>query len=174
MSIRNPPILPDLLAPGLDVIFVGAAPSYWAARTGHYYDGPRNRFWLLLHEAGFTPALIRPEDDATILRYGVGLTAIFPHLVSTANSLLPEPSEEDREYLRTRLIDLSPRFVCYNGRDVYRMCAGEEASRWGLLPDDLGPSRQFVLHSSSGRADRWGADRLYLWRVLKRLIDLEE
>ena len=166
-------ILPDFLAPGLDVILVGAAPSYWAARTGHYYDGPRNRFWQLLHQVGFTPRLLRPEEDSTILQFGIGLTAIFPHLVSTANSLLPEPSEEDRRQLRTKLIDLAPRFVCYNGRDVYRMFGGEEPDRWGLQPDALGSARQFVVHSSSGRADRWGADRLYLWRELKRLIDLE-
>lgn len=164
-------LLPEILSPGLDVIFVGAAPSYAAAASGHYYAGPRNRFWQLLHQAGFTPRRLEPEEDALALRYGIGLTAILPGCISTDNSLLPMPTDAVRRRLFARLAECAPRVICYNGRDVYRMCHGVDAPCWGLQQDALGAALQFVVHSSSGRADRWGADRLFLYRELRALID---
>lgn len=165
------PLLPDILAPGLDVIFVGAAPSLKAATTGHYYPGPRNRFWQLLYQAGFTPRQLRPEEDSSVLAYGIGLTAVFPHLISVDNTLLPAPTDEERARLRAKFLHYAPRLICYNGRDVYRLCHGEDAPRWGLQPRCLGVSEQFVVHSTSGRADRWGAERLFLFRSLRDFIE---
>lgn len=173
MPTEHPALLPEILAPGLDVIFVGAAPSVAAAMSGHYYAGGRNRFWQLLHQAGFTPELLAAEEDDRALEFGIGLTAILPGHISTSNDLLPPPSEAERAALRERLLRLAPRFVCYNGRDVYRMCHGDDPPGWGLLPEPLGISQQFVVYSSSGRADRWGADRLYLYHELKRLVDAD-
>src|SRR5579872_5599816 len=151
MPDRDPrmALLPDRLAPGLDVIFVGAAPSIMAATTGHYYAGARNRFWRLLFQAGFTPRELRAEEDAEVLQYGIGLTAILPGHISTSNDLLPPPTEQERTRLRERLLRCAPRFICYNGKDVYRMCYGEEAPHWGLQSERLGTSRQFVVHSTS-------------------------
>jgi hypothetical protein len=51
------------------------------------------------------------------------------------------------------------------------MIHGEPPPRWGLQRDLHGTSAQFVAHSSSGRADRWGADRLFLYRELKLLVE---
>jgi TDG/mug DNA glycosylase family protein len=166
-------LLPDILVPGLKVIFVGAAPSFKAAQTGHYYAGSRNRFWQLLHQSGFTPRQLEPEEDATLPQFGIGLTGLMRYAISTDNSRLPPPTDADRRELFGKLIHLAPRFICYNGRDVYRMCHGADAPKWGLLPMILGVSRQFVVYSSSGRADGWGAERLYLYRELRRLLDEE-
>jgi double-stranded uracil-DNA glycosylase len=176
-SVQEPekqPILADMLAPGLDVIFVGAAPSYYAAATGHYYDGPTNRFWQLLHQAGFTPRRLNPDEDNLVLDYGIGMTAIHKYVASSANHHLPPPTDDDRTVLREKLLRYAPRFICYNGKDVYRMCFGVDAPRWGLQREKLGNSHQFVVHSTSGRADGWGADRLHLFRELKELIDQDE
>jgi double-stranded uracil-DNA glycosylase len=171
MEVIRAKLLPDYLAPDLDVIVVGAAPSFAAASSGHYYAGGRNRFWLLLHQSGFTPRTLDPEEDSTILDYGLGLTAILPGHISTDNSRLPPPSDHERTELLEKLRRRRPRYICYNGRDVFRMVFGEEPDGWGLQREQLGESRQYVVHSSSGRADRWGADRLFLWRELKRLVD---
>jgi len=164
------PILPDLLAPGLDVIFVGAAPSHSAAATGHYYAGPTNKFWLLLHQAGFTPRRLRAEEDAEVLRYGVGLTDMFKHTSSSGNHLLPPPTESLRERLRAKLLANAPRWICYNGKDVYHLATGHICPDWGEQEKRIGDSRVFVVHSSSARADGWGRERLALYEELKRLI----
>src|ERR1051325_2489504 len=164
-------LLPDMLAHGLDVIFVGAAPSYYAAETGHYYAGPRNRFWQLLHQSGFTPYQLLETEDFKVLENGIGLTAIFRNVASSDNTSLPEPTREHRETLRGVLLQHRPLIVCYNGKDVYRMCTGCSDCRWGLQRERLGESLQFVVHSTSGRADGWGADRLLLFKQLKALVD---
>ena len=164
------PILQDFLAPGLDVIFVGAAPSLWSERIGHYYAGPTNKFWLLLFQAGFTPRQLKPEEDSEALQYGIGLTGIFKHLSSSANHLLPVPTPELRSVLNAKLLRYAPRWVVYNGKDVYQLCTGRICLDWGEQSETLGTSRQFVVHSSSARADGWGRERLALYRELHALV----
>lgn len=159
-------LLPDILAPNLHVVFVGAAPSLWAAQEGHYYAGPRNRFWLLLYQAGFTPRPLLPEEDITLPQYGIGLTALFHHIASNANHLLPLPSPSQRDALIARLLQCAPRWVCYNGKDVYQLVTGQKCKHWGEQKQLLGRSRVFVTISSSGRADAWGQERLALYRAL--------
>jgi TDG/mug DNA glycosylase family protein len=170
---RSEPILPDILAPGLDVIFVGAAPSHSSADIGHYYAGPTNKFWLLLCQAEFTPRLLRSEEDAEVLRFGVGLTGIYKHIATSANHLLPAPTEALRAALRDKLLRYGPSFVCYNGKDVYQLATGRVCTDWGEQEERSGDSRVFVVHSSSARADFWGKERLALYRELKSLVDAE-
>lgn len=165
------PLLCDILAPGLDVIFVGAAPSLHSARAGHWYAGPTNKFWLLLHQAGFTARQLRPEEDGELLSFGLGLACVHPHLSSSANHLLPEPTATQREELTAKLLRFSPRIVCYNGKDVYKMHTGRVCLDWGEQVESIGSSRVFVVHSSSARADHWGQERLALYRELKALAE---
>jgi len=169
--LQEAPLLPDIFAPKLDVIFVGAAPSPAAAMSGHYYAGPRNRFWDLLYMAGLTPVRLNAYLDHEVLRYGIGLTAVFLDRISTANALLPKPDRHRLDDLRRQLRALKPLVVCYNGKDVCRMCTEETDPQWGELPSMLGASVQFVVPSSSGRADRWGMERLQAYRELKALVD---
>ena len=49
--------LADILAPGLRCVLVGINPGIKSAEAGHHFANPRNDFWRLLHEAGFTPRL---------------------------------------------------------------------------------------------------------------------
>ena len=66
--------LPDILAPGLSIVFCGINPGLRAATTGHHFAGRGNRFWKVLHLAGFTNEEFRPENDRQLLHYGCGLT----------------------------------------------------------------------------------------------------
>lgn len=162
--------LPDILAPNLDVIFVGAAASHTSARAGHWYAGPTNKFWLLLSQSGFTPRLLRPEEDGALLQYGLGLTCIYPELASSANHLLPAPTADRRQQLLEKLLRFQSRFLCFNGKDVYQMSTGRLCTDWGEQAEPIGTSRVFVVHSSSARADHWGTERLALYRELHALV----
>ena len=73
--LTTAPGLPDILAPGLQVVFCGLNPGVDAAAAGHHFLGRGNRFWPVLHLAGFTPHLVAPQDDASVLGFGLGLTA---------------------------------------------------------------------------------------------------
>jgi TDG/mug DNA glycosylase family protein len=67
-------MLPDILAPNLDVIFCGTAAGNRSAQLGHYYAGRGNTFWKTLVTVGLTPRLLAPEEDLMLLKYGIGVT----------------------------------------------------------------------------------------------------
>lgn len=67
-------MLPDRLAPGLQVLFCGTAAGTASATRGHYYAGPGNRFWGLLAQTGLTPRLLRPDEDHLMPGFRTGLT----------------------------------------------------------------------------------------------------
>src|ERR1700748_1051690 len=70
------PILPDLLRPGLDLVFCGTAPSPTSAARRAYYAGPGNRFWQILAESGLTPRRLAPAEYGLLPGCGIGLTDI--------------------------------------------------------------------------------------------------
>ena len=69
MAAADPPdVLPDVLGPGLRIVFCGSAAGAVSARVGAYYAGPGNRFWPTLHRVGLTPRLLAPAEFRTVLR----------------------------------------------------------------------------------------------------------
>src|SRR5947199_3275668 len=66
--------VPDVLAPGLDVVFCGINPGRVSAAAAAHFANPRNDFWRLLHDAGFTPTLLAPTEQYDALRHGIGIT----------------------------------------------------------------------------------------------------
>src|SRR3954464_11234255 len=70
------PVLPDVLVPGLKLVFCGTAPSPTSAARGAYYAGPGNRFWDILAETGLTPRRLAPEEYGLLPQFGIGLTDI--------------------------------------------------------------------------------------------------
>ena len=162
------PILPDYLGAGLDVVFIGAAPSLSSERHGHYYAGLTNKFWSLLHQSEFTPRQLRPEEDSEILDYKVGLTGLYKNTSTSAVHLLPPPSDMQRRELRRKIALSAPAWVCFNGKDTYALATGRVGMEWGEQAERFEGARIFVVHSSSARADGWGRERLALYRQLCR------
>ena len=65
---------PDILGPGLRVVFCGINPGRLSAATATNFANPRNDFWRLLHAVGFTPRLLEPREQHELLALGIGLT----------------------------------------------------------------------------------------------------
>ena len=59
--------VPDVIAPGLRVLFCGINPGLYTAAVGHHFARPGNRFWKALHAAGFTPRLLSPWEESELL-----------------------------------------------------------------------------------------------------------
>src|SRR5581483_532927 len=114
---------------------------------------------------------LRAEEDQEVVRYGIGLTGIHKYLSTSANHLLPPPTTQQRADLVAKLQFYAPRFVCFNGKDVYQMATERLCTDWGEQEEPIGSARVFVAHSSSARADFWGKERLLLYRELKSLVD---
>lgn len=156
-----------ILAPGLDVIFVGFNPSLPAWRTGHYYANPGNRFYRLLFESGLTPRLLAPDEDRTLPDHGIGAVDLLP--VPSARAELV-PAAEFRAAgpaLLARLTVLAPRTVCCNGVGVHRHLFGAAPARLGRQPDRrVGNSAVFVVPSTSGLCNGRSAARLAAFQEL--------
>jgi hypothetical protein len=82
-------MLPDYLEPDLRLVLVGTAVGEQSATRGHYYAGPGNSFWKFLHEAALTPTRLEPLDDATLPRYGIGLTDLVKSIAQSHDRDLP-------------------------------------------------------------------------------------
>src|SRR5437016_6911648 len=79
--------VPDLIAPGLKVLFVGINPSLYSAAVGHHFARPGNRFWPALHAAGFTDRLLHPSEGRLLLQSGYGITNIADPATAAADEL---------------------------------------------------------------------------------------
>jgi len=147
------PVLPDILAPGLRVVFCGTAPAEASARAGHYYAGPGNRFWRTLHDIGLTPdRVLQPGDDAMLPWYGIGLTDLAKHAVGTDDRI--DAGEFDVTGLRAKILEHNPRIVAFNGKNAARSYLGREVD-YGLQPVSIGSTEVFVLPSTSAAARRF-------------------
>src|SRR5205823_9435905 len=79
--------VPDLIAPGLRVLFCGINPGLYSAATRHHFARPGNRFWPALFAAGFTPRLLRPWEERQLLPLGVGITNLVARATASADEL---------------------------------------------------------------------------------------
>jgi TDG/mug DNA glycosylase family protein len=79
--------IPDVIRPGSAVLFVGINPGLYSAAVGHHFARPGNRFWPALHEAGFTPRLLRPQQDVELPAWGLGITNLVSRATTAASEL---------------------------------------------------------------------------------------
>lgn len=144
--------LADIITEGLDVVLCGTAPGLESDRRGHYYAGPGNAFWRLLHESGLTPVRLTPLDDAALPSYGIGLTDLARNVAQSHDKGLPY----DPPRLETLLTRYRPRWVAFTSLEAAR-AAGAYAGRRrrdvvaGEQDWLMGPSRVWALPSPSGR-----------------------
>jgi TDG/mug DNA glycosylase family protein len=157
------PILPDVLEPGLRIVFCGTAPGTASARAGAYYAGPGNRFWTILHEVGLTPVLLRPVEFTRLPEFGIGLTDIS----KTASGSDQEVGRRsfNPERLVAAIGAAGPAHLAFNGKNSARGALGRPVD-YGRQPERLGGATTWVLSSTSGAARGfWDIDP---WRELAR------
>ena len=157
-------ILPDLLAPGLDLVFCGTAVGAESARRQAYYAGPGNAFWPTLHSVGLTPRRLRPDEYRELLDYGIGLTDLAKEI--SGNDDILAHSDFDCSRLRALLARYQPRLLAFTGKRAAQQFVGRRVA-YGLLAERIGTTRLFVLTSPSGAACRyWSVEP---WAELARL-----
>ena len=79
--------VPDVIAPGLGVLFCGINPGLYTAAVGHHFARPGNRFWKVLHLAGFTDRLLSPFEETALLASGIGITNLVARATAVAAEL---------------------------------------------------------------------------------------
>ncbi|MDV7145012.1 mismatch-specific DNA-glycosylase [Tropicimonas sp. TH_r6] len=147
------PVLPDYLAPDLDIVFCGMAAGPRSAAIGHYYAGRGNRFWAILQETGLTPKRLAPEEDARVLEYGLGLTDLAKEASGVDGDLAPTAFDPDR--LRCVLDLWQPYRLAFTGRTSARIALGLKRNPPPGVCYPTGLPPVWVLPSTSGAAIRY-------------------
>jgi TDG/mug DNA glycosylase family protein len=142
--------VPDLIAQDLEVLFVGINPGLYSAATGHHFARPGNRFWPALHSSGFTPRLMKPWEEKTLLEYGIGITNLVRRATVAADELTTEELRRGRQRLARKVRRFRPRVVAVVGIGAYRIAFGRPKAVIGLQPERLGSSALWVLPNPSG------------------------
>jgi TDG/mug DNA glycosylase family protein len=145
-----PKPLPDVLAPDLDVLFVGINPSLLSAARGHHFARPGNRFWPALHLAGLTPRRLTPDEDRELPRYGLGVTNLVDRPTRTAAELAPAELHAGADALARLVAEHRPRAVAVLGVTAWRLAFRRPKAGLGLQPELVGGAATWVLPNPSG------------------------
>lgn len=168
----SPSSLPDLLGPGLDVIFCGINPGLSAAESGHHFLGRGNRFWRVLHLAGYTPEQIAPEDDSDLLQYGCGLTTAVGRATAGASELAIDEFFGAQLLLAEKIERYAPRYIAFLGKVAYAAMSHKRVVDWGPQPELFGGASVWVLPNPSGLNRSFSVDDLVCaYRELRLAID---
>ena len=166
MADPTPSAVPDVLAPGLAVVFCGINPGRVSAAAGAHFANPRNDFWRLLHDAGFTPRLLAPEEQFEALRYRIGLTNAAYRTTPGSGDLRASDFAASAGRLERLAEELHPRWLAFVGNEAYRG-AFRERPDLGEQERRLAETRLFVLPSTSpANAAVPYAERLRWFRAL--------
>ncbi|HZY33459.1 MAG TPA: mismatch-specific DNA-glycosylase [Rhodanobacter sp.] len=142
-------ILPDLLQPGLALVFCGTAAGRRSAAERAYYAHPGNLFWRALFEAGLTPRLLVPAEFPLLPRYGIGLTDLAKRHAGNDDELPRDAF--DAPALVAKIERQAPRLLAFTSKNAARSALGHAVS-YGLLDETIGDTRLVVLPSPSGQA----------------------
>lgn len=147
--------IPDVVAPGLRVLFSGINPGLWSAATGFHFARPGNRFWPTLHRSGFTPRQLRPEEQGELLDLGVGITNVAARATARADELTQEELVEGGEILREKAVRLAPSWLAVVGIGAFRTAFARADATVGPQPERIGATRVWVLPNPSGLNAHW-------------------
>jgi TDG/mug DNA glycosylase family protein len=153
-------VLPDLIRPGLQVLFCGINPGLVSAATGHHFARPGNRFWPALHRSGFTPRQLRPDEQAELLRYGAGITNMVGRASARADELTRDELEAGGRVLVDKVLRFSPRWLAVVGITAYREAFGERKAAMGRQERRIGTSGVWILPNPSGLNAHYTVDTL--------------
>ena len=149
-SSRSKQRVPDLLAPGLDLVFCGTAPSPASFKARAYYANPGNAFWPTLFAVGLTPERLAPQRYPELLSHGIGLTDLNKTEVGSDHELTP--AAMDAKSLHAKLAKYRPAAIAFTSKNAASLALGVKLPPYGRQVERLEGAVVFVLASPSGRA----------------------
>ena len=142
--------LPDVIAPGLDVLFCGINPGLYTAAVQCHFGRPGNRFWPTLHKAGFTPRQLRPDEQYELLRYGCGITNVVARATAAADELSRDELIAGARILEKKVLRYQPRVLAVVGIGAYRSAFARPRAAVGLQDAAIKSTAIWVLPNTSG------------------------
>jgi TDG/mug DNA glycosylase family protein len=148
--------IPDLVGPGIRLLFVGINPGLWTAATRTPFAHPGNRFYPALVEAGILtrmPAFARGFDDADraeLLAAGIGISNLVNRATARADELAPQELRDGARRLAEDVARWRPRVVAIVGITAYRTAFGRPRAVIGRQPESIAGAELWVVPNPSG------------------------
>ncbi|MDT8910577.1 G/U mismatch-specific DNA glycosylase [Amycolatopsis sp. PS_44_ISF1] len=147
--------VPDVLAPGLDVLFCGINPGLYSAVLGLHFARPGNRFWPALHRGGFTPRQFDPSEQHELLALKLGVTNVAERATARADELSDDELRAGGQALIAKVERAEPRWLAVLGIGAYRLAFNDPKARVGRQERRIGPTRVWALPNPSGLNAHW-------------------
>jgi double-stranded uracil-DNA glycosylase len=147
--------IPDVLAPGLDVLFCGINPGLYSGALGQHFARPGNRFWPALHRGGFTPRLYQPAEQEELLKLKLGITNVVARTTARADELTDDELRAGGKLLQAKVEQYRPRWLAVVGITAYRTAFGFPKARVGRQEHRIGETGVWVLPNPSGLNAHW-------------------
>ena len=118
--------VPDLIGPGIKLLFVGINPGLWTAATQTHFAHPVNRFYPALHATGIITRPIDPaagmtdEDRAHLIERGIGISNLVHRATARADELSKAELVEGGLRLQELVRRVRPRVVAVAGITAYK------------------------------------------------------
>lgn len=147
---------PDLVEPGVRLLFVGINPGLWTAATGTPFARPGNRFWPALVTAGILPRLpaysepLGEEDRRMIFDAGVGVSNLVARATACADELSRDELRAGAAALVERVDAWQPRAVAIVGLTAYRQGFQRPRAAAGRQEESIAGVATWVLPNPSG------------------------
>jgi double-stranded uracil-DNA glycosylase len=158
------PILPDVLQPGLRLVFCGTAAGRRSAAEGAYYAHPGNLFWRALFQSGLTSRLLAPQEFPLLPEFGIGLTDLAKRHAGNDDELPKDAF--DVPGLIAKIKRHAPGVLAFTSKNAARAVLSGIVD-YGPQSTLIGQTRTYVLPSPSGQArGHWTLDH---WVTLAKL-----
>ena len=151
----------DVLPHGLKLVFCGTALSRVSAEKRAYYANPGNQFWAALYRVGLTPHQLKPEDYASLPRYGIGLTDLCKSEYGQDAELSKDAF--DRNAFEQKILQAKPATVAFTSKRAAAEYLNKPVGNvdYGLQSQTIGETELFTLSSPSGLARRWWREDIW-------------
>ena len=141
---------PDILKRGLNVVFCGINPALTAAEAGHNFSNPNNRFWQVLHLAGFTDVRLAPAAERRLLEYGCGISAVVLRPTRRAQEISPAEFRQARGTFEAKMRHYAPRSIAFLGKRAFSAMMRAPDLAWGRYPVNFAGTMPWILPNPSG------------------------
>src|SRR5579871_1410255 len=146
----NPKGLTDIISTSLNVVFCGINPGMRSAAVGLHFANRTNRFWRVLHLAGFTARQFEPEEASLLLDHGCGITSAVARPTVSATNLSRADYIAAQPAFERKIAKYRPRYLAFLGKPACSVFLSQRDLSWGLQPLTFAGSTVWVLPSPSG------------------------
>lgn len=143
-------MISDILAPGLRVVFCGINPGKSSAHTGFHFAHPGNRFWKVIHLAGFTERQLAPEEEQHLLDTRCGITMLAERPTVQASELQLAELRAGGQALAEKMREYQPDVLAILGKQAFEQVFNQRGAKWGRQQASIGDTEVWVLPNPSG------------------------